>query len=52
MIFVGQKTINTFLLDPLMALPGQYDEDILADSIRSEEDGCPVSYLTTAYTVF
>lgn len=26
MIFVGQKTINTFLLLPLMALSGQYDE--------------------------
>lgn len=47
MIFVGQKTINTFLLHPLMALSGQYDADVLAGSIRSRKESGPISCLST-----
>lgn len=47
MIFVGQETINTFLLHHLMALSGQYDDDVLADSIRSTKESGPISCFTT-----
>jgi len=44
MTFVGQKTINIFLLHPLMALSGEYDDDVLAGSVRSAKQSGPVSY--------
>lgn len=45
MIFVGQKTINTFLLLPLTALSGQYDEMFWQVPSEAEKKGVQFSVL-------